>query len=98
MRDEQFEKRIADLKRQIADLPQASRDRVEAVAHKAQEDRDKLSHAMAAMQESLDSLRVGLKYVVFDLEATKRENQQLRDRLHKYGISETDDDEQGVPT
>ena len=33
------------------------------------------------LQESLDYLRLSIKYLVFDLEATRRENQYLRKLL-----------------
>ena len=36
---------------------------------------------MAAVEESLDRLRLAIKYLVFDLEATKRENRLLRELL-----------------
>ena len=34
--------------------------------------------AIAELQESLDYLRLSVKYLVFDLEATRRENAYLR--------------------
>lgn len=36
---------------------------------------------MAAVEERLDHLRLAVKYLVFDLEATKRENRVLRELL-----------------
>lgn len=36
---------------------------------------------MAAIEDSLDHVRVAIKYLVFDLEATKRENRLLREML-----------------
>jgi len=36
---------------------------------------------MAALEDSLDQVRLAVKYLVFDLEATKRENRLLRDLL-----------------
>lgn len=36
---------------------------------------------MAALEDSLDHVRVAIKYLVFDLEATKRENRLLREML-----------------
>jgi hypothetical protein len=35
------------------------------------------------LQESLDYLRLSIKYLVFDLEATRRENQYLRKLLDR---------------
>jgi hypothetical protein len=36
---------------------------------------------VAQLQESLDYLRLSVKYLVFDLEATRRENSYLRKLL-----------------
>jgi len=36
---------------------------------------------MAALEDSLDYVRLAIKYLVFDLEATKRENRLLRDMM-----------------
>jgi hypothetical protein len=33
---------------------------------------------ISSLQESLDYLRLSVKYLVFDLEATRRENEHLR--------------------
>ena len=35
------------------------------------------------MQESIDFLRLGIKYLLFDLEATRRENGYLRKMLEQ---------------
>ena len=40
--------------------------------------------SLALLQESLASLRVVVKYMQLDLEATRRENKALKDRLAKY--------------
>jgi predicted nucleic acid-binding Zn-ribbon protein len=42
-----------------------------------------LRRTAQALQESIDSLRVSVKYLVFDLEATRRENADLRTQLAK---------------
>ena len=43
--------------------------------------RKKLSESLTKLQQSLDYLRVMVKYQLFDLEATRRENAQLRRML-----------------
>lgn len=47
----------------------------------SQERTAQLARTAAALQESLDSLRVSVKYLVFDLEATRRENARLRQEI-----------------
>ena len=38
---------------------------------------------IADLQESMDCLRLSVKYLIFDLEATRRENDYLRGLLEK---------------
>jgi hypothetical protein len=38
---------------------------------------------VSSLQESIDFLRLSIKYLLFDLEATKRENAQLRKMLEE---------------
>ena len=38
---------------------------------------------MHGLQESIDFLRLGIKYLLFDLEATRRENSYLRKMLER---------------
>jgi len=45
--------------------------------------RKKLETSLQQLQESLDYLRVCIKYQLFDLEATQRENQYLRKLLEE---------------
>ena len=40
--------------------------------------RERIQQSVAELQESLDYLRLTIKYLVFDLEATRRENTYLR--------------------
>lgn len=40
-----------------------------------------MKREMAALEDSLDQIRLAVKYLVFDLEATKRENRVLKKLL-----------------
>jgi len=51
------------------------------LAKQARENNEKLKKSVNKLQESLDYLRVCIKYQLFDLEATRRENKYLRDLL-----------------
>ena len=51
------------------------------IAEQAKANRKKLEKSIGSLQESLDYLRVCIKYQLFDLEATRRENQYLRKLL-----------------
>jgi hypothetical protein len=50
---------------------------VDRLRHRHQQ----LQTTAAALQGSLDSLRVSVKYLIFDLEATRRENASLKQQL-----------------
>ena len=45
--------------------------------------RARIKASVAELQESLDYLRLSVKYLVFDLEATRRENAYLRRMLEQ---------------
>jgi len=40
-----------------------------------------MKQEMSAIEENLDHVRLAIKYLMFDLEATKRENRLLREML-----------------
>ena len=41
--------------------------------------------SLVMLQDTLDSLRLNVKYLLFDLEATKKENIALRKKLEEQG-------------
>jgi uncharacterized protein YlxW (UPF0749 family) len=63
-----------------ADLPYC---KLAMLARQAQENQKKLENTVNNLQESLDYLRVCIKYQLFDLEATRRENTYLRKILEE---------------
>ena len=83
--DEQgFQDKMTELMRKIRELPG---DRVSTTSDEsgdltpdddAGERRERIQASIAELQESLDYLRLTVKYLVFDLEATRRENAYLR--------------------
>ena len=48
------------------------------LARQNQDDGQKSEKGTSGIQESLDYLRICIKYQIFDLEATRRENEYLR--------------------
>ncbi len=54
-----------------------------ALAKKTHENHKKLQKSVNRLQESLDYLRICIKYQLFDLEATRRENKYLRKMLEE---------------
>jgi len=53
------------------------------LTRQAQERRDSRQQNIQTIQESLDTLRLMIKYQKFDLEATRRENAYLRKMLEE---------------
>jgi hypothetical protein len=51
------------------------------LAKQASDNHKKLQKSVDNLQESLDYLRICIKYQLFDLEATRRENKYLRKLL-----------------
>ena len=51
------------------------------LARQTYESHKKLRKNVAQLNESLDYLRVSVKYLIFDLEATRRENINLKKML-----------------
>ncbi|HUT29272.1 MAG TPA: hypothetical protein VMX13_05725 [Sedimentisphaerales bacterium] len=58
------------------------------LAKEAQESQEQLKRGVDSLQEALDYLRICIKYQLFDLEATRRENQYLRKLLEERDSQE----------
>jgi chromosome segregation ATPase len=76
-----FQAKLAELMGEISTLPASERDKLESLAKETQERHQQLRASINSLQESLDWLRLSVKYLVFDLEATRRENAYLRQML-----------------
>lgn len=78
MKEQEFQNKMSELLGQINDLPAKDRPRLEKLAVETQTRHEKMKETLTNLQESLDHLRLTVKYLVFDLEATRRENKYLR--------------------
>lgn len=85
MDDKQFDEEIKKLAAKITTLAPADQEHLKKQMRETVERHKQLKDKIGAVGEVVDNLRIGIKYLVFDLEATKRENQRLKDELHKYG-------------
>ncbi len=81
MDDTTFQVKIGELLEEISALPASERVKLETLAKETQDRHSQLRTSINALQESLDWLRLSVKYLVFDLEATRRENNYLRQML-----------------
>ena len=78
-----FQKRLAELVTEISSLPDEHRVKLEALAVQTKERHQQLKKTVSDVHDSLDYLRLCIKYLLFDLEATKRENGYLRQMLEQ---------------
>jgi uncharacterized membrane protein len=93
MNEMEFQSKLGDLIKQIGVLPESQRGELEALASQTRERHDKMKQTIADLQESLDYLRLSIKYLVFDLEATRRENEYLRKLLDTSSKPDSDDNQ-----
>ncbi|MDN3514587.1 MAG: hypothetical protein NG747_09315 [Candidatus Brocadia sp.] len=85
MDDETFQKKLLDLIENIKRFPEAKRQSLEMLAGEIGKKYEDLRTSLVILQDTLDSLRLNVKYLLFDLEATKKENAALRKRLEEQG-------------
>lgn len=88
MDEQMFSARLSDLMGQIEHLPSPAREELHRLAEETRSRHERMKRTLGDLQESLDYLRLSTKYLVFDLEATRRENRYLRRLLEEQGRRE----------
>lgn len=78
-----FQKKLAELVAEIETLPESERQRLRQLANETRQRHEDIKNSVRSLQESIDFLRLGIKYLLFDLEATRRENSYLRKMLEQ---------------
>ena len=91
MDEKVFQNKLAELMGEISTLPKDEREKLTKLASETQARHDKLKKTVSGLQESMDYLRLSIKYLVFDLEATRRENGYLRKMLEEDTSSDEGD-------
>ncbi len=81
MDDATFESKLNELVKEIGSIPAPEQKKLIMLARKTHNAHKKLKNSVSGLQESLDYLRVSIKYLLFDLEATRRENRYLKKLL-----------------
>lgn len=76
-----FQQKLAELVAEIGTLPEGEREKLTSLAEQTKKRHSDLRKTVSDLQESIDFLRLSIKYMVFDLEATRRENSYLRKML-----------------
>jgi chromosome segregation ATPase len=91
MNESTFQKKLAELVAEIGTLPEAARAKLELLAEETKQRHQKLKQTVNNLQESIDFLRLSIKYLLFDLEATRRENTQMRKMIEEEGKNDDPD-------
>ncbi|MEM9415700.1 MAG: hypothetical protein AAGA29_09525 [Planctomycetota bacterium] len=81
MDEKTFQTKLAGLMSEISTLPKAERDKLASLAQQTRDRHAQMKKTVNDLQESMDYLRLSIKYLVFDLEATRRENKYLREMI-----------------
>jgi hypothetical protein len=84
---------IADLAAAVSELPAEYREQIGSVVARVIESTKRRRRILNLVQDALGQLRLDMKYLVFDLEATRRERDQLRQQMEAEGTS----GEEGFP-
>jgi predicted RNase H-like nuclease (RuvC/YqgF family) len=82
-----FHKKLSELVGEVRAMPEAEKTKLAKLAEETKHRHEQLKKTVTSLQESIDFLRLSIKYLLFDLEATKRENAQLRKMLDERSSS-----------
>jgi hypothetical protein len=74
---------LIDLAQKIADLPEPLRRDLETAYARVVESVRRRRRILALVQEALSQLRLDIKYLMFDLEVTRKERDELKLRLEQ---------------
>lgn len=83
MDEARLEDKLKELVKEFGGMSNPQYRKLATLAKQAQDKRKRLQKSVDNLQESLDYLRVCIKYQLFDLEATRRENNYLRKLLEE---------------
>lgn len=96
MDDRNFQQKLTELVNEIDHLPSEERKRLRNLAEETRKRQSRMKEMISNLTENLDYLRLSVKYLVFDLEATRRENKYLRDMLEKQQNDQESDFDDSV--
>ena len=82
-----FQHKLAELVAEIGTLPVGEREKLKNLATQTRKRHEELRATVSDLQESIDFLRLSIKYLLFDLEATRRENAYLKKMLEDQSDS-----------
>jgi hypothetical protein len=79
--ENELPRELIDLAKAIAALPEAHQRDLEGIYSRVIDSVKRRRRILALVQEALAQLRLDIKYLMFDLEVTRKERDELRERL-----------------
>lgn len=76
-------KRLNELVEEFGGTGESYPQKFSQLAQEARKNNRRLAQSVSNLNDSLDYLRICIKYLIFDLEATRRENKCLRQMLEE---------------
>ena len=80
-RSEELPRDVADLIEAVLELPLEHRRRLDPILDRVVESTRRRRRILQLVQEALSQLRLDMKYLMFDLEATRRERDEYRAQI-----------------
>lgn len=81
--ESELPRELVDLAKQIARLPCPVQDELDVAYGRVVESVRRRRRILSLVQEALSQLRLDIKYLVFDLEVTRQERDELRQQLEE---------------
>lgn len=79
--ENELPRELIDLAKAIAALPEVYQKDLEGIYSRVVDSVKRRRRILALVQEALAQLRLDIKYLMFDLEVTRKERDELRERL-----------------
>ena len=79
--EEEVPRELAELGKRIADSSDPSRAELELAYHRVVDSVRRRRRILSLVQEALSQLRLDIKYLMFDLEVTRQERDELKQQL-----------------
>jgi chromosome segregation ATPase len=83
MDENEFNNKLRELINEIAALPKDKQEQLKPLVEETKKRHEDIKEDISKISRSLADLRICLKYLLFDLEATKRERDKMKAKLDK---------------
>lgn len=90
MDENEFNKKLRELIDEIASLPKDQQKQLKPIVEETKQRHKDIKENTNKINESITDLRICIKYLLFDLEATKRERNKLKSILDKKSPDKAD--------